>query len=413
MKILCIAISFLSWTSIFGNRIEVCPTCAFTTIEEAYKSCENGDTLEIKAGIYKIPNWKIQKSIVVRGEKNTHLISQSGEEIITVEKSNVTIQNISFSGVVTNYLKENAAIRVKRCKNVNILNNTIIDCFFAIYLERTKHTKVYGNTINGNKNNIDRTEAESGNGIHAWHCDSILIAQNDIMHHRDGIYLEFVNNSEMNDNRSHDNSRYGLHYMFSNDDSYRRNIIEHNGVGVAVMFSRRIIMTENTFAHNWGHAAYGLLLKEIYDAEISDNKFTENTVAIFVEGSNRINYLRNSFRKNGWAIKFSGGCESNKISNNDFLYNSIDLVVSSQLNNNTFNGNYWSEYTGYDLDNNKIGDVPHYPVKLYSYIHNQVPESVVLMRSLFVDILNFAEKVSPIFTPKDVKDDAPKMNSNL
>jgi nitrous oxidase accessory protein len=201
--------------------------------------------------------------------------------------------------------------------------------------------------------------------------------------------------------------------MFSNDDIYKSNVFEYNGVGVAVMFSRRITMEENTFGHNWGHAAYGLLLKEIYDAEILNNKFIQNTIGIFVEGSNRVNYKLNEFRRNGWAIKFSGGCELNKVTANHFLHNSIDLVVSSKLNDNSFDHNYWSEYTGYDLDKDGVGDIPHYPVKLYSYILNQAPESIVLIRSLFVDIINFAEKVSPVFTPKDVLDNYPQMVSKL
>ena len=36
-----------------------------------------------------------------------------------------------------------------------------------------------------------------------------------------------------------------------------------------------------------------------------------------------------------------------------------------------FDKNYWSNYTGYDLDKNGIGDVPYRPVKLFSYIVNQ------------------------------------------
>ena len=384
---------------------EVCPTCAHQTISTAYDLCEEGDSLVIKAGEYRIPNWVITKKIIVLGENGSHLISEKGDEIITVNRSYVTIRGLTLSGVKTNYLRENAAIRVKNCKHYLIEHNTINQCFFAIYLERSNHGVIRENIIEGNAT----TEAESGNGVHAWYCDGLKIVNNKISNHRDGIYLEFVNESEVDDNHSFNNIRYGLHYMFSNDDSYRRNTIEKNGVGVAVMFSRRINMSNNTFAHNWGSAAYGLLLKEIYDAEIIDNKFEQNTVAIFVEGSNRVNYVGNEFRRNGWAIKFSGGCESNQITKNEFLYNSIDLVVSSKLNNNTFDHNFWSEYTGYDLDGDHVGDVPHYPVKLYSYIHSQVPESVVLLRSLFVDIINYAEKLSPVFTPKDVKDNFPKM----
>ena len=40
---------------------------------------------------------------------------------------------------------------------------------------------------------------------------------------------------------------------------------------------------------------------------------------------------------------------------------------------------------------------------------NQVPEAIILMRSFFVDIMNFSEKVSPLFTPKEVFDSKPLM----
>ncbi len=403
-KIFLIVFSLIS-VVVHSATYKVCTSCKYKSIKSAYNLCLNGDTIVIKKGEYKIAPWIIDKSIFVLGELGSHLISESGDAIIKVTADDVTVNGLIFSGVVTNYLKENAAIRIKEGRRFTISNNKINDCFFAIYLEKGKNGTVRNNIIDGDAS----TEAESGNGIHAWYCNNIIIENNEVMHHRDGIYLEFVDNSEVNKNHSHHNTRYGLHYMFSNDDTYTENIIERNGVGVAVMFSRRITMKHNTFAHNWGHAAYGLLLKEIYDADITDNHFTENTVGIFVEGSNRINYLRNEFRRNGWAIKFSGGCDANVIKHNNFLYNSIDLVVSSKLSNNTFDDNYWSEYTGYDLDKDGVGDIPHYPVKLYSYIHQQVPESVVLMRSLFVEIINYAEKVSPVFTPKDVMDKLPKM----
>ena len=79
------------------------------------------------------------------------------------------------------------------------------------------------------------------------------------------------------------------------------------------------------------------------------------------------------------------------------------------MNDNKFDNNYWSSYTGYDLDKDGIGDVPYRPVKLFSYIVNQTPETIVLLRSLFIDILNFSEKVSPVFTPDHLVDASPKM----
>jgi nitrous oxidase accessory protein len=74
-----------------------------------------------------------------------------------------------------------------------------------------------------------------------------------------------------------------------------------------------------------------------------------------------------------------------------------------------FENNYWSSYTGYDLDKNGIGDVPYRPVKLFSYIVNRTPETIILLRSLFIDIIDFSEKVSPVFTPDNLFDNFPRM----
>ncbi len=142
-----------------------------------------------------------------------------------------------------------------------------------------------------------------------------------------------------------------------------------------------------------------------------DNEFTENTTAVFIDGTSRINYVGNVFNKNGWAIKVSGGCYANRITGNDFTGNSFDVSYNSKMNDNTFDGNYWGDYTGYDLDKDGVGDVPYRPVKLFSYIVNNTPETIILLRSLFVDIMNFSEKVSPVFTPDNLVDQTPSMNA--
>ncbi|NHZ85388.1 MAG: nitrous oxide reductase family maturation protein NosD, partial [Planctomycetia bacterium] len=221
----------------------------------------------------------------------------------------------------------------------------------------------------------------------------------------------FVNNSLITDNECTNNLRYGLHFMFSNFDEYNRNIFRNNGAGVAVMFSNNIAMRNNRFVDNWGGSSYGLLLKEIYDANIEDNIFIRNSTGIRVESSTRINYQYNEFLSNGWAIKIAGGCYDNTISSNNFISNSFDFSYQSAVNNNILSGNYWSRYSGYDLDKDGVGDVPHRPVELFNYIVTRTPEATVLLRSLFLDIINLSEKVTPIFTPENVFDDSPRMKS--
>ena len=196
--------------------------------------------------------------------------------------------------------------------------------------------------------------------------------------------------------------------MFSDDDTYSNNSFINNSSGVAVMFSKNIIMLNNRFEKNWGTASYGLLLKEINDATIEGNSFLGNTIGINVEGANRIDFKNNDFKQNGWAVKIRGACYKNIFTNNNFISNSFDLAYNSRLNDNVFDGNHWSNYSGYDLDKDGIGDVPHRPVNLFSFIANETPETIILLRSLFVDIINFSEKVSPVFTPANLLDMNPK-----
>ena len=91
------------------------------------------------------------------------------------------------------------------------------------------------------------------------------------------------------------------------------------------------------------------------------------------------------------------------------MYNSFDIAYNSNVNDNEFDKNYWSNYTGYDLDKNGIGDVPYRPVKLFSYIVNRTPETIILLRSMFIDIIDFSEKVSPVFTTDDLLDNNPQI----
>jgi len=389
-----------------ANTITVCKSCKIKTIKEAVSIAKDGDSIFIKKGTYKEQSIIIiNKSIHLIGEDNPVIDGEFKGTIIKVTASNFSIEGLTLMNVGQSYTKDFAAILVSRSKQFVLKNITLKNVFFGFLIEKSHYGTVLNNTITSHAEN----EANSGNGIHMWHCSHMKIQNNKVSGLRDGIYFEFVKNSTISNNVSQNNIRYGLHFMFSNNNTYFKNEFKHNGAGVAVMFSKYIIMHDNVFHYNWGMASYGLLLKEIYDAQIENNTFEQNTIGINVENCSRIDYTKNKFIRNGWALKFSGGCYKNIFERNDFLYNAFDLSYNSQLNNNRFENNYWSDYTGYDLNKDGIGDVPYRPVKLFSYIVNQTPEALVLLRSLFVDIINFSEKVSPVFTPDNLIDKKPLM----
>ncbi|MEP1095594.1 MAG: nitrous oxide reductase family maturation protein NosD [Cyclobacteriaceae bacterium] len=386
-----------------SKTLEVCSSCPIKGLQEAIGLANTGDSILVKPGVYPAINIELNKPITIIGMDGAVLDGSGEGYVLKVLADSVTISGFKIVNSGRSYTKDFAAIYAYRADHFRFLNLEIVDPFFGILLEKSKNGLVKNNKVYG----VSKREDDSGNGIHMWHCSEVIVENNEVYGLRDGIYLEFVDRSKVWKNYTHNNIRYGLHFMFSNEDEYLENTFENNGAGVAVMFSKFIVMKENRFIRNWGTASYGLLLKEIYDAEVVNNTFTENTIGIFIEGSTRINYTQNQFEQNGWAIKVSGGCYENLFFKNNFIGNSFDVSYNTKMNDNSFNGNYWSDYTGYDLDKDGIGDVPYRPVKLFSYIVNKTPETIILLRSLFVDIINFSEKVSPVFTPDDLIDNQP------
>ena len=408
-NLLTIILTLLFSFSSIAKTIVVCETCSQKSVKQAIEQANENDIILIKKGVYKETGIFIKKSIKIIGENRPVIDGQNLSDIFLIQSDGVTIKGLDIINVGSDFANSNTAIRVRKSKNFIIENNIFKNVLFAIYLEKSSYGKIINNKVYGNA----KSEISSGNGIHLWSSNHILIKNNYLEKTRDGIYLEFASNCNVINNVSAKNIRYGLHFMFSNNNQYSGNKFYANGAGVAVMFSKHIKMNNNIFQKNWGTASYGLLLKEINDAEIFDNLFEENTIAINVEGSNRINYTKNNFTRNGWAVKVRGACYNNEFKKNNFSHNSFDVSWNTKMNNNLFENNYWSEYAGYDLDNNGIGDVPYRPVKLFSYIVNRTPESIILLRSLFINLVDFSEKVTPVFTPDYLIDSNPKMKPNL
>ncbi len=377
----------------------------YSAIRQAIDASSNGDTIIVAEGVYKEGTIKVNKAVYLKGENWPVIDGQGKFETITVQASGVIIEGFVVQNVGFSYTDDWAGIRIEEMDSCVIRNNRLLNSFFGIYLQNADDIIVEGNEIAGEA----KDEVNSGNGIHLWDCNRILIKNNSVLNHRDGIYLEFVEESKVVQNLSKGNLRYGLHFMFSNHDEYLENTFENNGTGVAVMFSEFIKMKNNTFIDNWGTASYGLLLKEIKTGELVGNTFRNNTIGIYSDGSLRLNISSNDFIGNGWAINMLSSSADNTIEMNNFISNTFDLSTNTGTHNNVYAKNYWDEYSGYDLDRDGYGDVPYRPVKLFNYVTGRVRESIILLHSFFVDVLNFAEKVTPIFTPVDLMDQSPSM----
>lgn len=402
--------SFAASCLIFPQKkIIVDKNTPIKSVGEALSYANNGDEIIISKGVYFESNLSIDKSIKLIGVDNPVIEGNKKDEIFTVNADGVTISGLTIKNAGINYRKENAGIRLNNVKNCLIENNIFINNFFSIYLSKSSNVVIKNNKLTARGN----SETSSGNGIHLWYSKFITIINNEIEGHRDGIYFEFSKNCFVKNNYSKKNLRYGLHFMFSDSCSYVENTFENNGAGVAVMYTKNISMIRNHFINNWGAASFGVLLKELTDCLIANNIFTKNTNGLYLEGCSRITIKQNDFIQNGWALKLMANSQDNFFFENNFIANSFDVLTNSKQNFNLFKGNYWSNYNGYDLDKNGIGDEPYRPVKMFSVLVERQQVSMILVHSLFIDLLDIAESVVPSLTPIKLVDERPLMRQRL
>ena len=388
-----------------AQSIEVCPKCPINSIAQAVAKAKKGDTIIVQKGTYPENNILLDKPLTLIGKDRPIINGQFKGSILKIQADSITIKGFRLANVPFKATEEQAAILLDKSKKFLIEDNIMDQVCFGVLLRKGRDGIIKNKKISSNATQ----QYNSGNAIHLWSCKNIKIIGNEAANCRDGIYIQFSSKSYIEGNYCYKNLRYGLHFMFSDDNEYYRNRFSENGAGAAVMFSKRVKMVGNTFQDNWGPSSYGLLLKELYDSELVDNTFYRNTIGINGENCTRMKYNENTFTENGWGIRIRGGCYQNDFWDNNFFNNTFDVAYDNNVNDNKFRSNYWSDYTGYDLNKDGVGDVPYRPVKLFSYISNRTPESIVLLRSLFIDIMNFSEKVAPVFTPENLIDETPRM----
>lgn len=388
--------------------VEVSPAGPVRTLAEALRRVDRGGRVVVRPGVYREPTVVLDRPVTLVGTGAAVLDGEGARGLVVVTADSVALRGLTFRNVGVSYVEDFAGIRVEGGRHCVIEGNIFENTFFGVYLAKAAHCRVADNVFAG----AGDRQTDSGNGIHLWYARHVTITGNTVRGHRDGIYLEFVEDADVRDNHSEGNRRYGLHFMFSDRCRYTGNTLRDNAAGVAVMYARDVEMAGNRFERNWGSAAYGLLLKDITDSRVAGNVFLGNTVGLYAEAVNRTEVVGNTFEANGWAVRVMANTEGNRFLRNDFVGNTFDVATNSRKTDTIFRENYWDQYRGHDLDRDGYGDVPFRPVRLFSLLVERNAPSLVLLRSFFVDVLDAAERVFPVLTPKALLDERPRMRRN-
>lgn len=401
--LICLSFSIITLSA---RTIEVGEGKAFSSISAALHKAKAKDEILIYGKkIYK-ERLVIQKPITLKGVGTPIIDGGQRGDVIKVNADNVTIEGLQIQNSARSSQVDYCGVHVKDAQFVTVRNCVFRKNQFSVMFQNCKNGLIANNNISSNitYNPI------MGNAVHCWKSDNMHITGNNIGHNRDGIYLEFVNNSHIDHNTVSGCARYGLHFMFSHFNVYNSNRFNHNQAGVAVMFAHNVEMINNTFEFNRGTSSYGLLIKELQYSTIKWNRFLDNTVGLLIDGGSDLNVHHNVIKNNGWGMRLISASTNDTIVHNNFLGNTFDMTTNVSYNRNNVKGNYWDKYEGYDLNKDGYGDVPFHPLSLFSMLAEQNENVLFFFHSFLMNLLDATEKVLPSITPDNYVDNYPHMN---
>ncbi|MHC4427788.1 MAG: nitrous oxide reductase family maturation protein NosD [Planctomycetota bacterium] len=382
-------------------------------LQRAIAEAEAGERIVVPEGVYRGPVL-IEKPLELVADGRVVIDGGGGGDVVRVSAPDVTIRGFEITNTGTSLDRENAGVTVL-APRVVIEDNVFRDVLFGVYLKEAPDSVIRGNTIGGKDLAVQRR----GDGIRIWRSDRTLIEHNTVTASRDAV-MWFSDGVHLRHNRITD-GRYGLHFMYSDGNVIEDNHLEGNSVGAFLMYSEGLVLRRNVFAYNRGPSGYGVGLKDMDRTDARDNLFVGNRIGMQLDtspGSMRVHdtYQRNIFAYNDIGVAFLPAVKRNRFHDNAFIENleQVAILGGGRFEGNDFavdgRGNYWSDYRGFDLDRDGIGDAPYRAERFFENLMDREPKLRLFLHSPAQQAIELAAQAFPVIKPQPKLDDpAPLM----
>ncbi len=372
-------------------------------VVELIEKAEPGDVIRVPPGVYE-GNLIIRKPIILDGGQKAIFDGLGKATVIEVVAEGVTIRECAIRGSGMDVTGEPSAIRVIAA-NVTIESNTIEDVLFGIDLREAPSANIRNNVIRCK----DLEPGRRGDGIRLWWSHGCVIEGNVVQGSRDMVFWYSEDLQILRNTVTH--SRYGLHFMYSHNTVLEENDLNGNSVGVYLMYSNGITIRGNRMQNNRGASGYGIGLKDCDDITITGNALLANRVGVYIDNSpSSINSTglieSNMIAFNEIGLLATPNTHDNVFTRNAFVENEEQAVTHGRgrLVTNAFSrggvGNYWSDYAGFDLDSDGIGDVTYEPKSLFGVMLAKEPNLRLFVHSPAQQAIEFTARALPELRPE-------------
>ena len=372
-----------------------------------------GAVLLLEAGSYAGPV-VINKAITLDGQGVATIDAGGKGSVIVIDTDGAVVRNLHLTNSGESHNDIDAGVQVRG--NFNVVSDNLIDnCLFGVDLQQSEHNIVRRNTISSKPFEL----GTRGDSIRLWYSFENKVTDNMIRDSRDMVVWYSANNTIAR-NTSYD-SRYSLHFMYSRYNLVEENRYYNNTVGVFLMYSDGVVLKNNYIAHASGSTGVGIGFKETSDVTVQGNSILYCATGLYIDVSpyqpDTINRFDNNLiAYNGIGIRFLNDWTGNEFRGNRLIDNLTQVAVSSGKTamRNLWAGNYWSDYEGFDEDQDGVGDSA-YELHVYAdRLWQDVPYAQFFKGSPVLEVMDFLERLAPFTEPHVlVRDEKPSKQRSL
>ena len=397
-----VLLALLAWPAV--TRAETLRG-ATGALHEALRTAGEGDVLLLEPGVHR-GAIHIDTSVTLRGIDGATVDGGGAGHVVVIGASGVTVENLTIRNCrVTDEFSDTGIWIETGATAARVTDNTVEGCRFGIWVHGSAESVVTGNRVVGLEH---ATQNQRGDCIHLWDADGVRVTDNTLSHCRDGIYMELTSDGVIAGNEIA-RSRYAVHTMWCDRSRYRDNYAHENLVGLALMFSAHIESVGNVLHNNRTH---GMLLVQVTRGNAEGNVVIGNTKGMFVYNSLYNTIRGNLVARNNLGGHYWGGSQDNVMEDNAFIENEIQVKFVA-ARDQTWGGNYWSDYGGWDADGDGRGEVPYRSNTLVDALLAKHPLSKLLLSSPAFQILALAEREFPVIVVPKVVDPFPHMAPSM
>ena len=383
---------------------EVWRVKAGESIQAAIDRAEPGDTIEVERARY-VENLLITKALTLRGIDRPTLSGGLRGDTIRIKAERVTIEGLIIADSGASLRDQNAGIYVWPGSHHTVVRNCDFSyTLFGLWIEQSNDVLIEGNLITGKR---ELQSSQRGNGIQLYNTRRAQIIGNRISFVRDALYVDVSHDAVFRDNRLH-HSRYGTHYMNAYDNLWEGNHSWLNRGGLALMEVRRLTVRNN---RAWANSDHGIMLRTIQDSVIENNVVAGNQRGFFIYDA-EYNVLRgNQVIDNVVGVHLWAGSKNNEVEGNDFIANreQVRYVGARDLPWGVKEGNYWSNYLGWDRNGDGAGDVQYEANDMVDRLTWRHPMMKLLLASPAVQTLRLVGQQFPLLRAPSIVDPKPRM----